>query len=92
MAYTRKETQNSNWKEVKDMTGFSVIGTKDRFSISFEVCEGMRIGFNGCRVRSGQNGEFISFPAWKDKSGNYHDFFYITLTPDEVAKIIKALD
>jgi len=92
MAYTRKESQSNDWKAVKDMTGFSVIGTKDRFSISFEVCEGMRIGFNGCRVVSGKNGEFISFPAWKDKSGNYHDYCYITLTPEEVSKIIKALD
>lgn len=90
MAYARKQKQE--WKDVKDMTGFTVIGTRERFSLSFDVCEGMRIGINGCRVVSGKNGDFISFPAWKDAQGNYHDYCYITLSPEETERIIKTLD
>ena len=92
MAYQRKNSNTKQeWKQVKDMAGWSVIGTRDRFSISFEPFEGMRMGFNGCRVVSGKNGDFISFPAWKDNSGNYHDYCYITLTEEEVKNIISTI-
>lgn len=91
MAYARKK-QEAEWKTVKGMEAFSVIGTKERFSISYEICEGMRIGINGCRVVSGKNGEFISYPAWKDSQGIYHDYCYITLSDEEVKLLIAALD
>ena len=94
MAYKRtsnKKEAKNEWKQVPDMVGFTVIGDRDRFSLSFEVCEGMRIGINGCRVVSGKNGDFISYPAWKDKSNSYHNYCYITLTDEETAKIISVL-
>ena len=93
MAYQRKtnETKKNEWKQVPDMTGFSVIGTRDRFSISFEVFEGFRIGINGCRVVTGKNGDFISFPAWKGKDGSYHDHCYMTFSDEEKDKIISTL-
>lgn len=92
MAYTRKKKTENAWKQVKNMTGFTVIGSRDRFSISFEPFEGFRIGMNGCRVVTGKNGDFISFPAWKDKDGNYHDHCYMTLTEEETSYIIETLE
>ena len=92
MAYSKTAANETGWKAVKELSGFTVIGTRDRFSISFEPCEGLRLGINGCRVVSGSRGDFISYPAWKDKSGSYHDYCYITFTPDEVKYIIAALD
>lgn len=94
MAYQRsnaKTEQKSNWIQIPDMVGFAVIGNRNRFSLSFEVCEGMRIGINGCRVATGGKGDFISFPSWKGKDGSFHKNAYITLTDDEQAKIIAAL-
>ena len=91
MAYAKK-TKETEWKQVKGLDGFSVIGTRDRFSISVELDENLRIGLNGCRVIDGKNGAFISYPAWKDKEGNYHDYSYITLTADQADKVIAALD
>lgn len=94
MAYKRtsnKKEAKNEWKQVPDMVGFTVIGDRDRFSLSFEVCEGMRIGINGCRVFNGKNGPFISYPAWKDKSNSYHNYCYITLTDEEIQKIISVL-
>lgn len=92
MAYTRKTKKQNEWKEVKGMSGFSVIGSKERFSISFEPFDGMLIAIHGCRVVNGQNGEFISFPAWKDKEGNYHDYAYMTFSDDEKKRIIDSLE
>ena len=92
MAYTRKTKKQNEWKAVKNMSGFSVIGSKERFSISFEPFDGMLIAIHGCRVVNGQNGEFISFPAWKDKEGNYHDYAYMTFSDDEKKLIIDSLE
>lgn len=90
MAYAKKK--ETEWKEVKGIDGFSVIGTRDRFSLSVELDKDLRIGINGCRVVDGKNGLFISFPAWKDKEGNYHDYSYVTLNADQTERIISALD
>lgn len=89
MAYSRKT--ETTWKEVKGMDGFSVIGTKERFSISLEITGDLRLSVNGCRVVNGKNGEFISFPAWKDNTGKYHKYCYFTFTPEESKMIISTL-
>lgn len=93
MAYARKSNKEvkQEWTPVKDMMGFTVIGNTDRFSINFEVCEGLRVGINGCRIIDGEKGPFISYPAWKDNSGKYHRYAYITLTDEEIKNVIDAL-
>lgn len=90
MAYARKK--ETEWKEVKGLDGFTVIGNRTRFSLSIELDENLRVGLNGCRVVDGKNGLFISYPAWKDKTGNYHDYSYVTLTPEQTEQIIATLD
>lgn len=92
MAYTRKQKKQNEWTAIDKMSGFSVIGSRERFSISFEPFDGMLIAIHGCRVVSGKNGDFISFPAWKDKEGNYHDYAYMTFSDDEKDDIINTLE
>lgn len=92
MAYTRKTKKQNEWMAVNNMSGFSVIGSRERFSISFEPFDGMLIAIHGCRVVSGKNGDFISFPAWKDKEGNYHDYAYMTFADEEKDAIINTLE
>ena len=92
MAYTRKTKKQNEWMAVNNMSGFSVIGSRERFSISFEPFDGMLIAIHGCRVVSGKNGDFISFPAWKDKEGNYHDYAYMTFSDEEKDAIINTLE
>ena len=91
MAYKRKTKKQNDWTPVPNMSGFSVIGSRDRFSISFEPFEGMLIAIHGCRVVSGKNGDFISFPAWKDKDGDYHDYAYMTFSDEEKDAIIQTV-
>lgn len=93
MAYSKKtETKAEGWKAIPGMEGFTIIGSKDRFSISFQPCEELRVQINGCRVIDGKNGEFISYPSWKDKDGNYHNYCYFQFSAEDVKTVIAALD
>ena len=93
MAYGKKqETNESGWKAVKGMEGFTVIGSRDRFSISFQPDEDLRVQINGCRIVSGKNGDFISYPSWKDKDGNYHNNCYFHFTAEAQKLVMDALD
>lgn len=90
--YSRdKGSKEREWKTVEGMEAFSVIGDRVRFSIAFDVCEGLRITLNGCRIAEGSKGEFISFPSWKDKENKYHPYSRITFSDEESTLIIKAL-
>lgn len=75
------------WTEVKGLSGVSVIGDADRFSISIRV-DGKKIGFNGCRIVDGKKGKFISFPAWKDNKGEYHDYAFLSFDDKDDAELI----
>ena len=93
MAYAKKtETKDNGWKAIQQMEGFTVIGSKDRFSISFQPAEDLRVQINGCRVIDGKNGPFISYPSWKDKDGNYHNYCYFQFTEEDAKLIMDALD
>lgn len=86
-----RKKKTAEWTNVKGLEGWSVIGTDERFSLSFEPFEGMLIVINGCRIIEGKNGDFISFPSWKDKEDNWHQYARVTFENDEVKKIIDAL-
>lgn len=92
MAYSRTKKETTEWKIVEGMEAFTVIGTRERFSINFEIAKDFRVCINGCRMVDGKNGLFISFPSWKDKEGKYHQYCYFTFTPEEVLMIAKTLD
>lgn len=42
--------------------------------ISFSISN--LIFINGCTLRQGQRGEFLSMPSWKSNDGKYHDYAY----------------
>ena len=94
MAYSTKkpETKAEGWKAIPQMEGFTIIGSRERFSISFQPAEDLRVQINGCRVIEGKNGAFISYPSWKDKDGNYHNYCYFQLKEEDAQLIIAALD
>lgn len=43
-----------------------------------------RVSIYGCRIVSGKNGDFISFPARKGSDGKYYNHAYIDLTEEEL--------
>jgi len=42
--------------------------------ISFNISDAIYI--NGCTMRQGKNGIFLSMPSWKGTDGKYHDYVY----------------
>lgn len=46
----------------------------------------------GCNVVEGKNGDFISFPSYKGKDGNYYKHAYIPLTDKEQEDILLDVE
>ena len=71
--------------EVKDVR---VIDTKNGDMVLFTLrLNGVTI-YN-CRVATGKNGDFISFPQYKGSNGNYYNNVYAPIS-DEDCKIFLA--
>lgn len=86
---SKKKISYSKWTQVDGLGICSVIGDEDRFSISIRL-EEMTVGINGCRIVDGKHGRFISFPAWKDSKGMYHDYTFLAFNNKEDAdKIVE---
>lgn len=83
-----KKKEYTEWEKVKGVN-CRVIGSAERFSISFDFEDFVRIGINGCRIVDGKHGRFISYPAWKDSKGLYHDYTFLSFyDKDDIEKII----
>ena len=49
------------------------------------------VTINGCRVASGKNGDFISFPQTQGKDGNYYSVVYAPLSGEDSDAILEAV-
>lgn len=81
-----KEEKRVEWVKVRD--GVSIrLGKGDFFSVAW-----FGAVIHGCAVRSGRNGDFISFPSFKGSDGNYIRRAYIYApTGSEDAKILEEV-
>lgn len=50
------------------------------------------VSIYGCRVVESKKGDFIGFPQYKGKDGNYYSHAYIRLTDEEQAKAIEKIE
>lgn len=89
-----KSKENDNRAQVK-VTGFSVdhvrcVETKKGDVVFFTlILNGITI--NGCRVATGKEGDFISFPQTKGKDDKYYSVVYAPLSDEDTAKILDAV-
>ena len=44
-----------------------------------------------CRVATGKNGDFISFPQYKGTNGTYYNNVFVSLSDEDSAKILDAV-
>ena len=82
---SKRVKRYDEWTQVLDIEDeftIYIIGDEKRFSISIEM-KGVKFGINGCRIVKGKNGKFISFPAWKDSEGKYHDYTFLSFQHKE---------
>lgn len=50
-----------------------------------------RVSIYGCRIVSGKNGDFISFPSRKGSDGKYYNHAYINLTDRELMVVFDMV-
>ncbi len=50
-----------------------------------------RVSIYGCRIVSGKNGDFISFPSYKGSNGVYYRHAYIDLTDTELMVVFDMV-
>ena len=63
----------------------------DDGSITFDMMVN-GVSIYGCRIASGKNGDFVSFPSRKGKDGKYYSHAYVALDDQETADIISQIE
>ena len=60
-------------------------------NISFDLLVN-GVSIYGCKIASGKNGQFVSFPSRKAKDGKYYSYARVDLTKEETQDIISQLE
>lgn len=84
----KKETKRETI-EVREVVVSRVRQAGDNVYFSVKI-NGVTI--NSCRVVEGKNGDFISFPSYKGKDGNYYDYVYAPLADDDSRAILEEVE
>lgn len=88
MKKTEEPRKYDEWTRVEGLP-CRIIGSAERFSMSFGFGD-VKVGINGCRIVKGKNGKFISYPAWKDSKGLYHDYTFVAF--EDVKDVQSIID
>lgn len=86
-----KETQTEE-KEVLKLDSWNVervrvVTTKDGKDLVFLSLMLNGITIHNCRVATGRNGDFISFPQYKGSNGQYYNTVYARLSEEDTKNI-----
>lgn len=89
---TKENQQERTTIEVREMEvkNVRVIESKNGDLVFFTLTlNGITI-YN-CRVATGKNGDFVSFPQYKARDGKYYNNVYASLSDEDEAQIIDAV-
>lgn len=64
-------------------------GTK--FNLVLQLENGALVTIYGCRVVEGREGDFIGWPSYKDKNGEYWNHVYVNIDPEDVESILAEV-
>lgn len=64
-------------------------GTK--FNLVLQLENGALVTIYGCRVVEGRKGDFIGWPSYKDKNGEYWNHVYVNIDPEDVENILAEV-
>lgn len=65
--------------------------TANKGDIIFFDCKINGVEIHSCRVASGKNGDFISWPQQKGKDGTYYNLVYVALSNEDQQKILDLV-
>lgn len=90
----KTDAKNETTKKVAKVEdgAFKILRAKEftNGGISFDM-EFRGMTFYRLGVRSGKNGDFISYPSYKGTDGNYYHYYYIPLDDEGQDAIIQAV-
>lgn len=94
---TTKKTTKKNEREYIEVTSFAVsnarvVSTKKGDDLIFFTLNLNGIFINNCKVASGKNGDFISFPQYKGSNGEYYNTIYAPVSPEDTDKILAEVE
>lgn len=89
----KKTTKNQDtikltYHEISNVRAIPVKGGEDLIFFSLQL-NGVTI--NNCRVATGKNGDFISFPQYKGKDGKYYNYVWVKLSEEDEANILNEI-
>ena len=64
-----------------------VVTTKDGKDLVFLTLMLNGVSINNCRIATGKNGDFISFPQYKGTNGEYYNVVYAKLSEEDTKNI-----
>lgn len=64
-------------------------GTK--FNLVLQLENDATVTIYGCRVVKGSKGDFIGWPSYKDKNGDYWNHVYVDIGPEDVEDILDEV-
>lgn len=89
-----KATENKANEAVKlnsiDVQNVRAIDTQRGTMVLFTLIAN-GIAIYSCRVASGSNGDFVSFPQYKGKDGKYWNYAYYKLTAEDNDYILQLV-
>ena len=88
MARNRQAKEN----DALTIHSLKVIRAKEHNNTCFVDLEINGVSIYGCRYVEGKNGDFISFPSYKGKDGNYYNYAYAKLDAATVQLINEEID
>ena len=83
-----QDTIKLTYHEVSSVRAIPVQGKEDLIFFSLNL-NGVTI--NNCRVATGKNGDFISFPQYKGKDGRYYNYVWVRLSEEDEKNILNEI-
>ena len=88
----KKEANQVEEKEVLKLDSWNVekvrvVTTKDGKDLVFLTLILNGVAINNCRIATGKNGDFVSFPQYKGSNGQYYNVVYAKLSDEDTKNI-----
>ena len=91
---TKKDNQQERtFIEVRDVEvkNVRVVGTQNNGDLVFFTLVLNGVTIYNCRVATGKNGDFISFPQYKGNDGKWYNNVYVSLSDEDSASLLENI-
>lgn len=92
-ANKKDNQQERTFIEVRDVEvkNVRVVETQNNGDLVFFTLVLNGVTIYNCRVATGKNGDFISFPQYKGSDGKYYNNVFVSLSDEDSANILENI-